>query len=167
MSFNSSHAIVIHLVTDTHWWDAQILISAATLLSVILAQVVILRIEGQRARREDDRRQEQDATRAVAAFLSSVAALNPDGGDEALNSVRTAALAMDVYLSDALVSSAEDVVLAVVALTHADELDDYEDDERTRRRARLRGRLELARAAHKFQNDFRVSRNLPVRKSYL
>jgi hypothetical protein len=163
MSIGSSPIVVVHIVSKTPWWDAQLLISAVTLLSVVIAQVVLLRIERERSKREEHRRQEQDATRAVARFLGSVADINPGGGEEAMIRIRSEVIAMDVYLNDALAESAEDVVIAAAKLVYGDDLSGQEASEEDPVLMKLRGRLELAKAAHKFHNDFRVSRSLPAR----
>jgi hypothetical protein len=116
--------------------------------------------------REDVRRQEQDATRAVAQFLNAVATIDYNGGDEALDRIRIAETAMDVYLTDSLASCAEDVMIAATKLVHHDELSESRSGEADNADA-LRRRLGLMSAAHKFHNDFRVSRNLPVRETYI
>lgn len=164
-------AVVVHIAGGTPWWYAPLTTAAVTLISVLIAQTVVLRIERRRAAREDDRRFEKDAAQAVGAFLSRVYSIDPDSSDLAMDQVRSAALAMDIYLDDALASSAGNVVTAVAAYLSMDELDETDDTDGPNDTATtlsgLQLRLKLHQAARHFHNDFRTSRGLPGRDVYV
>jgi hypothetical protein len=160
--------VIVHITGSAPWWYAVLTTAAVTLLSVLIAQAVVLRIERRRAAREDDRRFEKDAAQAVGTFLSRVYSIDSDGGDLAMDEVRSAALAMDIYLNDALASSAGNVVTAAAAYLYMDELDETDDTNgRYNKLSHLRRRRELHMAARKFHNDFRASRGLPRRDVYV
>ena len=167
----SAPTVIVHVSGGAPWWPAPLTTALVTLVSVLIAQWVVFRIERRRTRREDDRRFEKDAAQAVGVFLSRVYSIDSDGGDRAIDEVRSAALAMDIYLDDALASSAGNVVTATASYLYIDEADerhDFDDDiDRKTAVNSLRLRSELHRAAQKFHNDFRLTRGLPERDVYV